>query len=76
MFRTKKTREAISYTLKLMDGKSTCGALTKLLYIADREALKRLGRSITGDSMYALPHGPILSIVLSVAAGRKVQNLR
>lgn len=64
MFRTKKTREAISFILEALGGTSTYGVVTKLLYIADRESLRQQGRTITGDTMCALPHGPILSVVL------------
>lgn len=35
--------------------------LLKLLYIADREALKEVGRPISGDRLVALPQGPVLS---------------
>lgn len=35
--------------------------LLKLLYIADRENIQRIGRSITGDAAVAMDHGPVLS---------------
>lgn len=35
--------------------------LAKLLYIADREALKRWGYPLTGDAYFSLPHGPVVS---------------
>jgi uncharacterized phage-associated protein len=35
--------------------------LLKLLYIADREALLEIGRSISGDALAAMKKGPILS---------------
>lgn len=38
-------------------------ALIKLLYIADREALKRWGRPITGGRYVSMPHGPVISNV-------------
>ena len=37
--------------------------LIKLLYIADREALKNWGYPLTGDEYYSLRHGPIVSNV-------------
>lgn len=40
--------------------------LIKLLYLADREALARWGRSITTDVYVAMPHGPVLSQVLDL----------
>jgi uncharacterized phage-associated protein len=38
--------------------------LIKLLYLMDREALKRWGRPITFDWYYSMPHGPVLSFTL------------
>lgn len=35
--------------------------LIKLIYIADREALRRWGYPMTGDRYYSLPHGPVVS---------------
>lgn len=64
MLRTQKTREAISVLLGALGGTSTYGFITKLLVIADRESIKAAGRSITGDQLFALPQGPILSKVL------------
>ena len=42
--------------------------LIKLMYIVDREALKRWGYTLTGDEYYALPHGPIVSRVYDMIA--------
>ncbi len=35
--------------------------LIKLLYIIDRQSLRRHGYPLTGDTYYSLPHGPIVS---------------
>ena len=35
--------------------------MMKLLYLADRESLKRYGESITGDAPYSMPQGPVLT---------------
>lgn len=40
--------------------------LIKLLYLADREALARWGRSITTDSYVSMKHGPVLSQLLDL----------
>src|SRR5487761_1366450 len=40
--------------------------LLKLLYLADRRALIESGAPITGDDMFALPKGPILSRILDL----------
>ncbi|MBC7220651.1 SocA family protein [Candidatus Bipolaricaulota bacterium] len=35
--------------------------LIKLMYIADREALRQWGHPLTGDAYFSLPHGPVVS---------------
>ncbi len=40
--------------------------LMKLLYIAERESLKRRGRPIVGDDYFNMKHGPVLSTVLNL----------
>lgn len=40
--------------------------LLKLLYIADRESLAETGRSMTGDRVLAMRHGPVLSEVYNL----------
>lgn len=35
--------------------------ILKLLYIADRESLRKAGYPLTGDVPHAMPHGPVLS---------------
>jgi|GEM_PF-3978104 len=46
-------------------------ALMKLLYLADREALLRFGRPITGDRVVAMKHGPVLSRVYDLVSRQK-----
>ena len=43
--------------------------LIKLLYIADRESLKETGRPITGDRVFAMDRGPVLSNLLDLIKG-------
>lgn len=43
-----------------------CMRLVKLLYLAERESLARLGHPLVGDRYYALDQGPILSGVLDL----------
>src|SRR6516165_1045948 len=40
--------------------------LLKLLYIADRESLAETGRSMSGDSIVAMKHGPVLRNVYNL----------
>jgi len=44
--------------------------LLKLLYIADRELLGETGRTITGDRVVAMDHGPVLSEVYDLIKGQ------
>jgi uncharacterized phage-associated protein len=43
--------------------------LLKLLYIADRESLRDVGRPIVGTRPVAMKHGPVLSEVLDLVKG-------
>lgn len=43
--------------------------LTKLLYLADREAVAKHGRPISYDRPVSMPHGPVLSCTLDLLNG-------
>ena len=43
--------------------------LMKLLYLADREAIRMYGRSISEDQAVSMPHGPVLSMTLNYMDG-------
>ena len=54
--------EATAYLLSKCRGeKRDYGALLKLLYLADKEALIQTNRTITGDEMIGMRHGTLLS---------------
>ena len=61
MFDEHKVAQAAAYLLSLRKGRMSHLKLMKLLYLADREALRRYGMAISGDSYAALPHGPVLT---------------
>lgn len=61
-----KTTQAAALLLARRGGRMSYMKLIKLLYIADREALIRWGRPITGDAHCALDHGPVLSRTLNL----------
>jgi uncharacterized phage-associated protein len=42
----------------------------KILYLADREALRKWARPISGDSYAAMPKGPVLSFMYNLIMGR------
>jgi uncharacterized phage-associated protein len=48
--------------------------LIKLMYLADRTALLRWERPITGDAYFALKHGPILSATYSMISDGQTPN--
>ncbi|MHC5055763.1 MAG: Panacea domain-containing protein [Planctomycetota bacterium] len=48
----------------------------KLLYIADREALKETGRPITCDAVVAMEHGPVLSRLYDIIKGESLESPR
>jgi uncharacterized phage-associated protein len=65
-FNQAKATQAAARLLKLRGGRMSYMKLIKLLYLADREALARWGRSITTDCYVAMPHGPVLSQILDL----------
>jgi uncharacterized phage-associated protein len=48
--------------------------LLKLLYIADREALKQTGVPILGSKIVAMQHGPLHSEILDLINGNHIQE--
>jgi len=59
-FNAEKTAEAIIYIAKRIP-QPTFMALAKLLYFADKTSLENYGYSITGDTYFAMQHGPVPS---------------
>jgi uncharacterized phage-associated protein len=45
--------------------------LLKLMYLADRESLSRLGEPISYDEMFSLDHGLVLSRILNIVKTKK-----
>jgi uncharacterized phage-associated protein len=67
-FDERKSTQIAGALLQLAGGKMNYLKLVKLMYIVDREALKRWGYPLTGDEYYSLPHGPIVSRVYDLIA--------
>lgn len=63
-FHDKKTAQAAAYLLGRHGGRLPYMVLIKLLYLADRAMLLKHGQTITGDRMFSMRHGPVLSQVL------------
>ncbi|HKW65575.1 MAG TPA: Panacea domain-containing protein [Candidatus Acidoferrum sp.] len=60
-YNPRKAAQAAAYLVRLNNGRMDVVSLLKILYLADRKCLGRRGRPITGDKMYSMPHGPVLS---------------
>jgi uncharacterized phage-associated protein len=60
-YNPRKAAQAAAYLVRLNGGLISVLSLIKLLYLADRKALSRRGRPITGDRFVSMPHGPVLS---------------
>ena len=69
MFDELRVSQAAAYFVSKEGGKMPHLKLMKLLYLADREALRRYGQPISGDEYYSLPHGPVLSKTLDLTNG-------
>jgi uncharacterized phage-associated protein len=68
-FNFNKTVQAAGVLLKLENGQMGRLRLLKFLYIADRELHSETARPITGDTGYAMKHGPVLSRVYDLIKG-------
>jgi len=64
-FSEEKAAEAASIVLKEHGGRMGRLRLIKLLYFAEREAIRRIGRPIIGGRYVSMDHGPVLSEVYS-----------
>ena len=72
-FNERKAVQAAARLIGQGGGEMNYLALMKLLYLADREALLKLGRPITGDKVVAMPHGPVLSRIYDRVSQKKQQ---
>lgn len=62
---TKAQQIAAGFLSLAPGGRLSKMALVKLMYIADRTAIKRYGATMSDDTHYSLQHGPILSNALN-----------
>ena len=60
-FDEKKATEVAAYLLALRGDRMSYLKLIKLMYLADREALRRYGFTLTNDRHVSMPHGPVVS---------------
>ena len=73
-FHPEKAVEAAAILLKLHGKPMKYLGLLKMLYIADRVALKRMEQPITGDHYVSMKHGPVLSGVYDLIKGLPVDD--
>jgi uncharacterized phage-associated protein len=69
-FNAEKSAEAIIYLARQIPH-PTFLALAKLLYFADKTSLELYGLSITGDTYFAMQHGPVPSKVYDMMKAAK-----
>jgi len=69
MFSQRKVAQMTAFLLDRGRGRMNCLKLMKLLYLADRESLKRHGEPISGDRYVSMDHGPVLSQTLNLING-------
>lgn len=72
-FNFEKSVQASALLLRLDGKRMERVRLLKLLYIADREMLGTVGQSITGDTGYAMNHGPVLGRIYDCIKGADVK---
>lgn len=70
-FNERKAVQAAGRLIAQSGGEMNYLALMKLLYLIDREALLRFGRPITGDAVFAMKQGPVLSAVFDRVSQKK-----
>jgi uncharacterized phage-associated protein len=68
-FQPEKTVQVAAMFLKLHGGSINYLGLLKLIYMADRLALERINRPLTGDKYVSMKYGPVLSRVYDFIKG-------
>ena len=68
-FDIEKATAAAAYLIERKGGEENMFVLIKTLYYADRSALIKWGKTITGDSFVSMPKGPVLTEVYNLFKG-------
>ena len=74
LFNEAKATQAAARFLRLRGGTMSYVKLTKLLYLADREALIRWGRPITTDCYVSMDNGPVVSRIYDLIRSEPAPN--
>src|SRR5712691_464729 len=69
MFSERRVAQMAAYLLGREKGRMNYLKLIKLLYLADRESLKRHGHPISDDRYVSMDHGPVLSTTFNLIKG-------
>lgn len=69
-----KITQVAAYLIQKSDGTMSHLKLMKIMYLADRESMKRYGRPITNDRLVSMDHGPVLSTTLNYINGYTVSH--
>lgn len=64
MYDEEKAAQAAAFLLSRANGKLPLISLLKLMYLAERLSFERYGIPLTGDRLFSLNNGPILSATL------------
>lgn len=67
-FDQKKATQIAAYFIEKTGGVLPYISVVKMVYLAEREALKRWQTPLTFDLYYSLPHGPIVSNTMDLAS--------
>lgn len=76
-FQPKHALELILYVTKRLS-RPSFHSISKILYFADRDHLSRYGSLMTGDTYYAMRHGPVPTAIynlLKAADGRRESQI-
>lgn len=74
-FKFDKVIQAVAYLLRRESSREmNYMRLIKILYIADRESIRKTGRPITGDLAAAMKQGPVLSEILDLIKGTHLRS--
>jgi hypothetical protein len=65
-----KMMQAVAYLLKKYDHRLNYTKLIKLLYLADKAALRECNLTITGDTYVCMKNGPVLSGLYDLIKGK------
>ncbi len=69
-FNRQKVIQVVNLILKKYDFRLNYTKLIKILYILDKEALRRWDVAVTGDSYCSMDNGPVLSNIYDLIMGR------